>query len=63
MVQNPLDFFIRRTGRLYFDIKSVEQLKEPVLKEFSTIFSWNSETNEYYNQLIEKEIYRASNFD
>ncbi|MCB0458910.1 MAG: glycerol-3-phosphate dehydrogenase/oxidase [Flavobacteriaceae bacterium] len=62
MVQNPLDFFIRRTGKLYFDIKSVEQLKEPVLKEFSIIFNWNSETNEYYNQLIEKEIYRASNF-
>ena len=38
MVQNPMDFFIRRTGRLYFDIDSVRKLMEPILDEFKTIF-------------------------
>lgn len=38
MVQNPMDFFIRRTGRLYFDIESVRSLMEPVLEEFKVIF-------------------------
>lgn len=39
MVQNPMDFFIRRTGRLYFDIDSVRTYMDPVLKEFKTIYN------------------------
>jgi glycerol-3-phosphate dehydrogenase len=39
MVQNPMDFFIRRTGRLYFDIESVSILMKPILEEFKTIFN------------------------
>jgi len=38
MVQNPMDFFIRRTGRLYFDIDSVRNLMEPILQEFKSIY-------------------------
>ena len=29
MVSNPMDFFIRRTGRLYFDIESVREFLDP----------------------------------
>ncbi len=38
MVQNPMDFFVRRTGRLYFDIDSITTFMEPVLQEFKSIF-------------------------
>ncbi len=38
MVQDPMDFFIRRTGRLYFDIDSVRQFMEPVLQEFQAVY-------------------------
>ena len=38
MVQNPTDFFVRRTGRLYFDIDSITTFMEPVLQEFKSIF-------------------------
>lgn len=38
MVQNPMDFFIRRTGRLYFDIDGVRNLMDPVLEEFKKIY-------------------------
>jgi glycerol-3-phosphate dehydrogenase len=38
MVQDPMDFFIRRTGRLYFDIDSIRTYMDIVLKEFKTIF-------------------------
>jgi len=41
MVQNPMDFFIRRTGRLYFDIESVRELMEPILEEFKNAFEVN----------------------
>ena len=33
MVTNPMDFFIRRTGRLYFDIDSVRAYLKPVLED------------------------------
>lgn len=38
MVQNPMDFFVRRTGRLYFDIDSITTFMEPVLQEFQSAF-------------------------
>lgn len=53
MVQNPMDFFIRRTGRLYFDIDGVRTLMDPVLAEFKRIYkvddsqlvNWKDELN------------------
>lgn len=41
MARTPLDFFIRRTGRLYFDIESVRQYAEPVLQEFEQAYGYN----------------------
>ena len=38
MIQNPMDFFIRRTGRLYFDIDGMRTLLNPILEEFKTNF-------------------------
>jgi glycerol-3-phosphate dehydrogenase len=38
LITSPMDFFIRRTGRLYFDIESVTYLLDPILDEFQTIF-------------------------
>ena len=43
MVCTPLDFFTRRTGRLFFDIKSIENTKNIVLNKFATHFEWNEE--------------------
>lgn len=62
MAQNPLDFFIRRTGRLYFDIQSIEKLKEPILKEFLSIFNWDKPTEQKYRKEIEKAVLDAVSF-
>ncbi len=62
MAQNPLDFFIRRTGRLYFDLQSVEKLKEPILKEFLNIFNWDKPTEQKYRKEIEKAVLDAVSF-
>ncbi len=35
MIIKPLDFFERRTGRLYFDPLQLDQLKDPILNEFA----------------------------
>ena len=62
MVQNPMDFFIRRTGRLYFDIDSVRELMEPILAEFKTIFKVDNEKIEIWKNELLVQIEEHSNF-
>ncbi len=62
MTQTPLDFFIRRTGKLYFDIKSLEKLKEPILKEFKTVFNWDNQTLKQHKTALEKAVLKVSIF-
>lgn len=62
MVQTPMDFFIRRTGRLYFDIGSVKTLMDPILDEFRSIFSLDDQVIDGYRKTLEAEIEEHSNF-
>jgi len=62
MVQTPLDFLIRRTGRLYFDIESVKTLKEPILSEFMTVFNWDNIVLEKHRTDLETAINNATIF-
>ena len=62
MVQTPLDFFIRRTGRLYFDIESVKTLKEPILNEFMTVFNWDNIVLEKYRTDLDTAINNSTKF-
>ena len=50
MTCTPTDFFMRRTGRLFFDKPSVELHKDYVLQLFENQFSWDKKWQEY--QLI-----------
>ncbi len=59
MVFTACDFFIRRTGMLYFDIYRLEQVKETILNDLATYFNWTSDRlKEEYN-LLEKSIREA----
>lgn len=62
MVQNPMDFFIRRTGRLYFDIESIRYLMNPILEEFKVVFKLDDVQVAAYKAELEKEIDEHSNF-
>lgn len=42
MVCSPADFFIQRTGRLYFDIQSIAPCLDTVVGYFSEKLSWDS---------------------
>lgn len=41
MCSTPNDFFIRRTGALYFDIKTVEKWANPVLLYMKELMQWD----------------------
>ncbi len=62
MVQNPMDFFIRRTGRLYFDIESVRTLMEPVLEEFKNIYKVDEAQLLQWKETLQNELEEHSNF-
>ena len=54
MVVKPLDFFERRTGRLYFDPFELDHLKDPILKEFTDYFNWDKNTLVLEREHLEK---------
>jgi glycerol-3-phosphate dehydrogenase len=52
MAVTPSDFFIRRTGRLFFDIEWVKKWKKGVVDMMDTLFKWNPELKRrYLNEL------------
>jgi glycerol-3-phosphate dehydrogenase len=62
MVQSPLDFFVRRTGRLYFDIDSVRRYMDPVIEEMQQTFSADKSAANAWKQALQSEIEIHSNF-
>lgn len=43
MVSRPSDFFIQRTGRLYFDIQSITSYLDKAIVYFSEKLAWNTD--------------------
>jgi len=43
MVISPLDFFVRRTGMLFFHMNRLPVLVQPILEEFKRYFEWSDE--------------------
>ena len=59
---SPVDFFMRRTGRAYFNIDSVYKHLNLVLTEFSTHFSWNNEILNKKKDELNKELKSITSF-
>ncbi len=62
MTSNPLDFFIRRTGRLYFDIDSIRNYLDPVMDEFKKVYSYDNAQMLSFKEKIQEELESHSNF-
>ncbi|RIV34822.1 glycerol-3-phosphate dehydrogenase/oxidase [Flagellimonas lutimaris] len=62
MALNPLDFLIRRTGRLYFDIDSVRKYKEPVFEEFQKAYNYSAEEMEAFSKELDAQLKEHSDF-
>ncbi len=62
MTCTPTDFFMRRTGRLFFDMDSVKKHKDLVLKEFNSLLSLNIDTYKKLVQKLEQEIKFVTTF-
>ena len=62
MITSPMDFFIRRTGRLYFDIESIPLLLDRILEEFKSIFKPDDSQILLWKEKIMQEIHEHSIF-
>ncbi|MER3375640.1 MAG: glycerol-3-phosphate dehydrogenase/oxidase [Allomuricauda sp.] len=62
MALNPLDFFIRRTGRLYFDIESVQSYTSPILEEFQKAYNYSSEEMDAFSKELDAQLKEHSDF-
>nr|WP_299170691.1 glycerol-3-phosphate dehydrogenase/oxidase [uncultured Allomuricauda sp.] len=62
MVLNPMDFFIRRTGRLYFDIDSVRNFMSPVLEEFKIVYGYDDAQIQSFKENLLNQLDSHSNF-
>lgn len=56
MVVKPVDFFIRRTGSVFFHIEWAKKWKDPVINKMKTILGWTPEQTNEYTAELEKEI-------
>lgn len=59
MVVKPVDFFIRRTGAVYFHIDMVETWKEPVLHWMAQHYGWDENEMKQYRKELDDEIQKA----
>ncbi len=63
MACTPTDFFMRRTGRLFFDSNSVFSYKKYVIRLFKENFSWDAKTTEKYQTELEYHLKSATTFE
>lgn len=63
MTTSPADFFVRRTGALYFNIDWVRKWREPVLGYMQQYFGWSPETTATYREELERLLGQASGED
>lgn len=62
MVLNPMDFYIRRTGRLYFDIDSIRDTMDPILEEFKGIYQVDDAQILAWRETLLAELEEHSDF-
>ncbi|BBI32237.1 glycerol-3-phosphate dehydrogenase/oxidase [Cohnella abietis] len=61
MTCTPADFFVRRTGRLFFNISELRQWQAAVMEAMSVKLGWSKEKQESYRLELKAEIDAAVN--
>ncbi|WP_188454106.1 glycerol-3-phosphate dehydrogenase/oxidase [Virgibacillus oceani] len=59
LAYKPVDFFIRRTGGLFFEIEWVRKHKDNVINYMAKIFQWNDEQKKDYIKQLDVLLHEA----
>jgi glycerol-3-phosphate dehydrogenase len=60
MAATPSDFFIRRSGALFFHIDWVRKWREPVIDYMAARLHWTDEEKEKHTKGLEQRIQEAT---
>ncbi len=63
MVHTAMDFFNRRTGRLYFNLPTIVPLIKPIMKDLKSYFGWKKKRQQQEMEELEKSLKLAANFE
>ncbi|MEQ9298703.1 MAG: glycerol-3-phosphate dehydrogenase/oxidase [Cyclobacteriaceae bacterium] len=63
MVHTAMDFFNRRTGRLYFNLPTIEPLIKPIMKDLKSYFGWKKKRQQQEKAELEESLRLAANFE
>lgn len=59
LVYKPADFFIRRTGALFFHIQWVHQHKDAVIRYMAKTLNWTDEQKQAYTEELDQLLHEA----
>lgn len=59
MAVKPADFFIRRTGALFFNIKWVHEWKHAVIELMADVLGWEEDVKNSYREELDKQLQAA----
>jgi glycerol-3-phosphate dehydrogenase len=62
MVHTAMDFWGRRTGRIYFDIESVRKYGPKFLEDFRSYFGWDETRLAYERNSLVEALQEAAEF-
>lgn len=62
MIQRAEDFFVRRTGRLYFDIQSIDLIRNQVMTMMSDRLNWSKARKAEEEAIMDKLIQDATHY-
>lgn len=55
-VVRPVDFFIRRTGAVFFNVKWAQKWEAPVIAKMARLFNWTDAQIQEYTTDLDIEI-------
>ncbi|MCP8617638.1 glycerol-3-phosphate dehydrogenase/oxidase [Salirhabdus salicampi] len=59
LIYKPVDYFIRRTGALFFNIQWVQNQKQSVIRYLAKVLKWTDEQKQNYTEELDQLIYDA----
>jgi len=62
MTNSLADFFVRRTGRLYFNIETVAQYRHIAVQDFVNYLDWDEARVAFENKKLDELLYDATHF-
>jgi glycerol-3-phosphate dehydrogenase len=62
MVSSAEDFFVRRTGRLYFDIQTIPLVREAVMQDLQITLDWDKESMTSEQKNLDELLYDATHY-